>query len=202
LHAHRFLRRMSFYHAGSRALQDEHDSRRIADKLVEVTLHEELTDEDRTLIHGSRMFFLATADAEGQPDVSFKGGEPGFVRAIDARTLAFPHYDGNGMFRSLGNARVNPRVALLFVDFADPDRLRILGEATVSERDPLLGSWPGAQLVVRVRITSIFPNCPRYIPKMQLVEASRYVPRAGEVAPTPAWKEMDEFKEDLPRRGR
>ena len=111
------------------------------------------------------MFFLATADALGKPDCSYKGGLPGFVRIVDERTLAFPDYNGNGMYRSLGNVLLNRSVALLFIDFERPQRLRILGEATLHDTDPLLAEFAGAQLIVRVRATRIFPNCPRYIPR-------------------------------------
>lgn len=104
------------YHEGNRELQDRFDSRRIADRLEDVTLHDYFTDDDCAFVEDSSMFFLATADAEGQPDVSYKGGMPGFVRVIDAETLAFPNYDGNGMFKSLGNILVNPKVGLLFID--------------------------------------------------------------------------------------
>ena len=125
------------------------------------------------------MFFLATADAEGRPQCSYKGGAPGFVRVLDERTIAFPNYDGNGMYLSAGNLSVNPRVGLLFIDFvsARPSRLRVNGIASIDERDELLGHYPEAQFVVRVRATQVFPNCPRYIHRMQLVERSRFVPR-------------------------
>ena len=137
------------------------------------------TPEDRALIERARMFFLATANAQGQPDCSYKGGLPGFVRVVDDRTLAFPDYNGNGMYRSLGNVLVNPRVGLLFIDFEHPQRLRINGEATVHDTDPLLAEFEGAQLIVRVRATRIFPNCPRYVHEMRLVKHSVYAPCAA-----------------------
>src|SRR2546421_11256817 len=129
----------SMYHWGSRQLQDQFDSRRIADRLEQRTVHETFTDEDRALIERSPMFFLATADAQGRPDCSYKGGDPGFVRVTGAGELAFPSYDGNGMFRSLGNVLANPAVALLFIDFERPNRLRVNGRAFIAEQDPLLG---------------------------------------------------------------
>ena len=140
-----------FYQDGSRWLQDQFDTRRLADRLEEVQVHTVFTSEDRALIERARMFFLATANAQGQPDCSYKGGLPGFVRVVDERTLAFPDYNGNGMYRSLGNVRVNQRVALLFIDFENPQRLRINGEATLHDSDPLLAEFEGAQLIVRVR---------------------------------------------------
>src|SRR5437868_8491529 len=141
----------SLYHQGNRQLQDQFDSRRIADRLEQVTLHDRFTEDDAAFVSHCAMFFLATADAHGQPDVSYKGGAPGFVRVVDERTLAFPDYDGNGMFKSLGNILVNPRVGLLFVDFERPDRMRVSGTASVSPDDPLLGEFSGDQMIVRVR---------------------------------------------------
>jgi uncharacterized protein len=188
------------YHDGQRRMQDRFDSRRIADRLEEVTVHAEFTPEDKTLIEGARQFFLATSNADGEPECSYKGGDPGFVRVTSPQELAFPCYDGNGMFRSFGNVAVNPRVQLLFVDFEDPDRLRVSGTARVSEEDSLLPHFEGAQFVVRVAVTRIFPNCPRYIHKMRFVEASPYVPRNGKAPPVPAWKGLPEFRDHLPRK--
>lgn len=186
------------YHDGSRELQDRFDSRRIADRLEQITVHDHFTDDDRVFIERSPMFFLATADADGWPECSYKGGQPGFVQVVDERTLAFPSYDGNGMFRSLGNLLVNPKVGMLFVDFERPNRMRINGVASLHDDDELLGSFDGAQLIVRVRAERIFPNCPRYIHKMQLVEQSVYSPRPGHVPPVPEWKQMDVFRDYLP----
>ena len=153
------------YHQGNRRLQDEFDSRRIADRLEAVTFRTAFTASDTAFIGGTIFFFLATADAEGRPDVSHKGGMPGFVRVTGPSELAFPDYDGNGMFKSLGNVAINPNVALLFIDFERPRRLRINGTATVSRDDPLMAMTVGAQMIVRVTARAIFPNCPRYIPQ-------------------------------------
>lgn len=188
----------NMYHHGSRSLQDRFDTRRLADRLEHVTVHTEFTDEDRTFIESCAMFFLATADRDGRPDCSYKGGLPGFVRVVAPDALAFPDYDGNGMFRSLGNIRVNPSVGLLFVDFEKPDRLRVNGTATLSDDDPLLSSFPGALLIVRVRAERIFPNCPRYIHTMKRVEYSIYAPREGYVPPVPGWKRNPAFRDALP----
>jgi uncharacterized protein len=189
------------YHEGNRHLQDQFDSRRIADRLEQVTLHDRFDDDDRDRVERCAMFFLATADAEGQPDVSYKGGIPGFVRVVDEATLAFPDYDGNGMFKSLGNILVNPKVGLLFVDFEHPSRMRVSGTASVSDDDPLLAEFPGAQLIVRVRAERIFPNCPRYIHKMKLVKYSVYAPRPEHEPPEPDWKRMEVFRDALPHKG-
>jgi predicted pyridoxine 5'-phosphate oxidase superfamily flavin-nucleotide-binding protein len=186
------------YHDGSRQLQDRFDTRRLADRLVEVVAHDTYTDADRVFIGSRPLFFLATADADGRPDCSYKGGLPGFVRVLDDRTVAFPSYDGNGMFKSLGNILVNPYVGMLFIDFESPRRLRVNGRASVHHDDPLLAEFAGAQLIVRVAAQAIFPNCPRYIHKMQVVEHSVYAPREGHTPPVPQWKERPEFREVLP----
>ena len=190
------------YHSGSRQLQDQFGTRQLADRLDEHLAHTAFTPQDAAFIQSRNMFFLATADAEGFPECSYKGGEPGFVRVIDPGTLAFPSYDGNGMFKSLGNVLVNPRVGMLFIDFEKPRRLRVNGEATIDAHDPLLAEFNGAQLIVRVQARAIFPNCPRYIHAMQGGELSVYTPRAGHESPEPSWKRRPEFCDVLPpKRG-
>jgi len=184
------------YHEGNRTLQDQFDSRRISDRLEEKLTRTAFTPDDTAFIEGAVYFFMATADGQGQPDCSFKGGMPGFVRVTGPSELAFPDYDGNGMFKSLGNLLVNPNVGLLFIAMHDkPRRLRVNGTAAVNRDDPLLAHTVGAQLIVRVTARAIFPNCPRYIPAMQLTEPSVYAPRPGSEPPEPAWKGFDAFKD-------
>jgi predicted pyridoxine 5'-phosphate oxidase superfamily flavin-nucleotide-binding protein len=186
------------YHEGSRKLQDQFGSRKLADRLVERLAHNVFQLDDVAFIQSRSMFFLATADADGFPDCSYKGGVPGFVRVIGESTLAFPSYDGNGMFKSLGNVLVNPRVGMLFIDFEKPRRLRVNGTASLDEQDPLLSDFPGAQLIVRMQAQAIFPNCPRYIHNLQSGELSTYAPRTGHEPPEPGWKSRPEFSEVLP----
>jgi predicted pyridoxine 5'-phosphate oxidase superfamily flavin-nucleotide-binding protein len=181
-----------------RYFQDQFDSRRIADRIDELLVSETIDAHAKAFIEARDMFFLATCDAEGQPQCSYKGGEPGFVRVVDDRTLAFPAYDGNGMFLSLGNMRRHAAVGLLFIDFEQPNRLRVNGVASVDEADPLLGTFPGALLVVRVRTTQVFPNCSRYIHTMQLVERSKFVPKPDTAPPVPDWKRMSWAQDYLP----
>jgi len=190
------------YHDGMRRLQDARETQALADRLEQVTVREEFTDDDRAFIERCPMFFIATADAHGHPDCSYKGGMPGFVRVIDSRTLAIPDYDGNGMYRSWGNVLVNPNVGLLFIDFENPKRIRVNGTAEVRENDPLRAEYPDAPFIVRVSATRIFPNCPRYVHKMQLVDYSAYAPRPEYVPPAPAWKNFDVFRDALPTRDR
>ena len=186
------------YHEGSRRLQEQFDTTRLADRIEERLVRETIDDDDRVFIESADMFFLATADADGHPQCSYKGGEPGFVQVLDRRTIAFPSWDGNGMYLSAGNVLVNPHVGLLFIDFERRRRLRLNGVATIDDDDPLLAAYPEAQLVVRVRATEVFPNCPRYIHEYRLVERSRFTPREDCPTPAPSWKTRDWSRDVLP----
>lgn len=185
------------YHDAQRSLQDRFDSRRLADRLDVVTT-DQIGDAYRVFIESRDMFFLATADEHGAPQCSYKGGDPGFVRVVDEHTIAFPLYDGNGMFLSAGNIEVNPQVGLLFVDLEGGTRLRFNGIASIDDDDPLLGSYPGAQLVVRVKGEAIFPNCRRYVHHYGLVERSPFVPSGSDDPPVPDWKLSPWFDGALP----
>ena len=176
------------YHEGNRTLQDRFDTRRLADRLDEAIVGDWIDANDKAFIEHCDMFFLATADEQGRPNCSYKGGEPGFVRVVDEHTIAFPNYDGNGMYLSMGNLLANPHVGLLFIDFEMRHRMRLNGEASVDENDPLMAEYPEAQFIVRVRARQVFPNCPRYIHQYRLVERSRFVPKAGCETPVPGWK--------------
>ena len=191
---------MTFYGDGQRALQQRFQTGRMADLLEQVIVHPEIQEAERAFIEARDMFFLATVDGSGQPTCSYKGGDPGFVRVVDPATLAFPSYDGNGMFLSMGNIRATARVGLLFIDFETPHRLRVQGTAAVREADPLLAAYPGADLVVRVAVSQVFVNCSRYVHRYQRVKASRYVPRAGCETPFAEWKRIDVVQEALPPR--
>jgi predicted pyridoxine 5'-phosphate oxidase superfamily flavin-nucleotide-binding protein len=193
------------YNRGSRHLQDRFDTRRLADRLDEKFLASPVIDAgDRAFIERMEMFFLATADAEGRPQCSYKGGEPGFVRVLDEHTVAFPNYDGNGMYLSMGNLLENPHVGMLFIDFtsARPSRLRLCGVASIAESDGLIAAYPEAQFVVRVRATQVFPNCPRYVHRMDYVERSPFVPRADRETPIPDWKQASWAQDVLPAHDR
>jgi predicted pyridoxine 5'-phosphate oxidase superfamily flavin-nucleotide-binding protein len=186
------------YHQGMRELQDRFDTRRLADRLDERLGRSVFGDEDRSFIESRPLFFLATADAAGRPDCSYKGGAPGFVRVVEPDALEFPSYDGNGQFRSLGNVRANAAVGLLFIDFETPRRLRVNGHAEVLDDAQALARHHGAQLVVRVRATRIFPNCPRYIHTGVGGVVSPDVPRPGHQPPAAAWKSIPFLAEVLP----
>ena len=186
------------YHDGNRELQDAFDTRRLADRLEEVTVTETIDERDRAFIERQDMFFIATAGEDGFPSCSYKGGEPGLVRVVDERTIAFPNYDGNGMYLTMGNLLRNPRVGLLFISFQERKRLRLNGIASIDPEDPLAGQWERVQFVVRVRATHVFPNCPRYIHRLELVERSVYVPKRGVTPPVPDWKRRDWARDVLP----
>ena len=179
------------YHEGNRRLQDRFDTRRLADRIEERLDRDTFDAGDRAFIESCVMFFLATADEHGMPQCSYKGGEPGFVRVLDERTLAFPNYDGNGTYLSMGNLLLNPQLGLLFIDFTSPKRMRVNGIASIDESDPLLDEYSEGQFVVRVRATHVLPNCPRYVHRMELVERSRFVPHDDRETPIPDWKRRE-----------
>jgi uncharacterized protein len=189
-----------FYHEGSRRLQDRFETRPLADRLQEAIVSPQISPEDKGFIEAQNMFFLATVDNDGRPDCSYKGGGVGLAKVLDEQTLAFPLYDGSGMYLSAGNVLVNPHVSLLFVDFQRQARLRVHGSAFIQDDDPLLANWPGAELVVRVQIREMFPNCPRYIHKMAVVEESVFVPKSHCETPVPAWKRLEVVADVLPPR--
>jgi hypothetical protein len=191
------------YHSGNRELQERFGSRALADRLVENAHRRQFTDDDARFIEGATFFFLATADAEGRPDCSFKGGPPGFVSVVPPDRLVFPDYDGNGMFKSLGNIRVNPHVGLLFLRTGEKrGRLRVNGRAELSFDDPRKAEMAGAQALVRVTAEHIFPNCRRYIPWLEVVEQSVYLPKQDCAPVEPAWKGFEQFKDVVPPRAR
>ncbi len=188
----------SLYSPAARGLQDQFDTRRMADRLAEVTVHDRITPADRAFIERLDMFFLATVDQTGQPTCSYKGGDPGFVTVVDDQTLAFPNYDGNGMYLSMGNVNATHRVGLLFIDLEHQRRMRVDGTAEIHFEDPLIARYPAAQFIVRVRADRVYPNCPRYIHRYQLVERSKFVPRSGTQTPIPDWKRSDWARDVLP----
>ena len=190
------------YHEGMRQLQDARETRPLADRLQQVTVRTAFTDDDRAFIQHCPMFFLATADAGGHPDCSYKGGLPGFVHVLDERTLAIPDYDGNGMYRSWGNVLRNPHVGLLFIDFEKPRRLRVNGTATLSADDPLRNEYPGSVFVIRIAATKISTKGHRHINRIQIIQHTDQAPRPDYTPPVPAWKTFAEFRDALPARDR
>ena len=186
------------YVEGHRKLQREFDTERLANRIEERLFHEHVTPDDRAFIERMDMFFLATADKAGRPNCSYKGGDPGFVRVLDPKTIAFPSYDGNGMFLSFGNALENPEVGLLFIDFENCRRMRLNGTATIDPVNSVEPTYLEAQFVVRVAVRQVFPNCPRYIHRMKKLEQSPFLPKAAVETPVPAWKKSEWACDVLP----
>ena len=189
---------MGLYHEASRRLQDRFDTRRLADRIEDRIVRDRIDADDRAFIEARDMFFIATTDGDGRPQCSYKGGDPGFVRVLDEHTIAFPVYDGNGMYLTAGNLVETGRVGILFIDFEGRKRVRLNGIASVDDADPLLHEYPEAQLVVRVRATEVFPNCPRYIHQYKRVERSRFVPKSECETPVPQWKRNEWAHDVLP----
>ena len=186
------------YRDGHRQLQDRFDTRRLADRLDEAIVQDEILPSDKEFIERLDMFFLATVDARGRVNCSYKAGDPGFVRVLDAHTLAFPNYDGNGMYLSMGNILQTHEVGMLFIDFENQKRMRLNGEASIDHNDPLRTEYPEAQFIVRLRAREVFANCPRYIHKMKLVQRSRFVPKQECPTPVPGWKKGEWVADALP----
>ena len=177
-----------------RALQDRFEMRGLADNVEKRLVLSEISAEHRAFIETRDMFFLSTIDHQGRPTVSYKGGEPGFVRVLDDKTVAFPCYDGNGMFYSMGNLIGNHQIGMLFISFETPHRVRLQGIARVDDNDPLLRDYAEALLVVRVTVTEIFRNCPRYVHRYDKIEASKFVPNASRETPVAPWKRVDDIQ--------
>jgi hypothetical protein len=121
------------------------------------------------------------------------------VQVIEESTLAFPVYDGNGMFLTVGNLEADPAVGLLFISFEDGSRLRVNGEASIDADDPLTDTIPGAMLVTRVRARAVFPNCRRYVHTNIDRQPSVFVPDGEAPPPVPDWKRDPWFVGTLPR---
>jgi predicted pyridoxine 5'-phosphate oxidase superfamily flavin-nucleotide-binding protein len=185
------------YSAASRALQDRFDTRRLADRLHDLFRSQWTLEHARPMIESASMFFLATADQHGRPQCSYKGGAPGFVHILGPMALCYPSYDGNGMYLSTGNIAENPAIQMLFIDFANPNRIRVSGHASLSDDPLLLARWPGAELVVRVDVDDVFPNCGRYIHRTGDAEQSVNVPAADGSAPIAEWKKMPMLNDAL-----
>ena len=190
----------NIYGEQHRAFQETFDTKKMADRVSDMIVAPEIADEHRGFIESRDFFFLTTIDHRGYPTCSHKGGSPGFVKVVDSKTLAFPSFDGNGMYLSMGNINANPKVGMLFIDFETPHRVRVHGDASVSRDDPLLNEFHGAELVVRVTIAEIFINCPRYIHRYQRVASSHYVPQPECATPLPQWKRIDAIQDALPDR--
>ena len=190
---------MSIYYGESqRALQAQFGTTRMADRIEQLASHNEFNDDAKGFIENCEMFFLTSINDKGQPTVSYKGGDIGFVKALDSNTLIFPSYDGNGMFSSMGNITANANIGMLFISFEMPHRIRVQGTASISQDATLLAHYKEADFVVTVKLEECWQNCPRYIPKYEKVRNSRYVPRADCETPLAEWKRVDLLQDVLP----
>ena len=181
-------------------MQDQFDTRSLAERVSQVIVVPEIDENHKGFIESRDLFFLTTVDHRGFPTCSYKGGTPGFVKVTDNKTIAFPSYDGNGMFLSMGNITANDKVGLLFIDFETPHRVRVHGTASIDRNDPLLADFHGAELIVRVTVTEIFVNCPRYIHTYKRLQSSKYAPQINCPTPLPQWKRIDALQDALPER--
>ncbi|MBL9039400.1 MAG: pyridoxamine 5'-phosphate oxidase family protein [Archangium sp.] len=131
-----------------------------------------ITPDLADFVAAQTSFFLATANADGQPYIQHRGGPKGFLRVLDETTLAFADYSGNRQYISVGNLADNPKVHLLLIDYAARRRVKIWGTATFVEDDPaLVASVSGAvpvqevERVMLIRVTAWDANCPQHIPQ-------------------------------------
>jgi predicted pyridoxine 5'-phosphate oxidase superfamily flavin-nucleotide-binding protein len=117
-------------------------------------------------------FFLATANAQGQPYIQHRGGPPGFLRVLDETTLGFADFRGNRQYISMGNLVENAKVHLFLVDYAERRRVKIWGEAKVVEDDAALlekltpaGYDARPERAFVIHLTAWDENCPQHIPQ-------------------------------------
>lgn len=189
---------MTFYTETQRQVQERFESRPLADRVEQAIVEDEIGDMHQGFIETRDYFFLSTVNGDGEPTVSYKGGDVGIVTVIDPNTIAFPAYDGNGMFLSVGNIEETSKIGLLFIDFETPNRMRVQATATsLDADDELMAKYPGALLVVRARVDKVFLNCARYIHKHTRVETSPYVPDESGAQPYPSWKRIDLVQDAL-----
>jgi hypothetical protein len=189
---------MAFYTKAQIKLQEHFESRKLAESVEGAIVDNELNEMHIAFIESRDFFFLSTVNEHGEPTVSYKGGDVGTVTIIDNQTIAFPAYDGNGMFLSLGNIADQARIGLLFIDFETPNRIRMQATAELVYEDPLMEKYPGAIALVRARVDKVFLNCARYIHRHKRVEdKNKYVPDEGGQQPFPAWKRIDFLQDSL-----
>ncbi len=119
------------------------------------TISAKLSASEQQQISSADTFFIATDNPERGADVSHKGGNPGFVRILDPRRIAFPDYNGNSMFNTLGNVTVNPHCGLLFIDFDSGRTLQLTGRASIDWSPERVRTFPGAERVIDFEIAQI-----------------------------------------------
>jgi uncharacterized protein len=182
-----------FYHDASRRLQRRFGTEELAAHIARRYVLDALEPAHVEWIRGASAVYVATVDARGFPECSYKGGLPGFIQVLDSRTLELPAYDGNGMYRTLGNASAQPRVGLLFLFPELPAKLRVNGACEVLTEPSAVAPHIGADAVLRVHIREVFENCPRYLHDPVTGEYSAHCPRPDYRPPDPAWKLKPEY---------
>lgn len=116
------------------------------------------------------MFYFGTASASGQPYIQYRGGSPGFLKVLDAETLAFADFGGNRQYITVGNLSENSQAFIFLIDYADRRRIKLWGEAKVVEDDrELLERLRDPEYPGRVERAIVFTikawdvNCPKHI---------------------------------------
>ena len=189
-----------FYHDMSRRLQRQFGTEELAAHLARKYVLDELEQAHIEWIGVADEVYIATVNPQGHPECSYKGGLPGFIRVVDTRTLEIPSYDGNGMYRTLGNITAEPWIGLLLLFPEVPAKLRVNGSCQVRTGSAALAAHPGAEAVLQIRVREVFENCPRYLHDRQTSKHSVHCPRPGYQPPDPAWKLKPEYVGLLPVR--
>ena len=130
----------------------------------------------RGFIGRQEMMFLATADASGACDSTFRAGPPGFVRVLDTEHLSWPEYRGNGVMASLGNITENAQIGLLFIDFNQVIGLHVNGTAEIVEDpDEQPDAPPGrrARVWIIARVQEAYIHCAKHIPRLVKIPHQR-----------------------------
>ena len=186
-----------FYHDGMREWQDRFDGRRVADAIAKHRIRDDFWDADRELIESTPFFFIATSFGD-YTDCSLKSGVPGFVKIVAPGTIEYPEYDGNSMYRTIGNIARNPNVGVLFVKFDGKTlRVRANGHATIHDDAETLSRHHGAKLVVRI-VLQMYSNCVRSVHDLSTETISPYMPKPDYDPPAPEWKSRDYIRDILP----
>lgn len=161
---------------GERELQHRYGTTERAERFYQQQMLDHLNERMRQFVAQQEMMFVATADARGNCDNTFRAGPPGFVQVFNPEHLAWPEYRGNGVLASLGNISENPHVGLIFVDFRESIGLHVNGRATIVE-DAVLRDFspdlpvdtvPGRrpERWVSVQVEEAYIHCAKHIPRL------------------------------------
>ena len=184
----------NFYSSSQKIIQKKYKGFKVAEALLKNRVHNKLLPEYKSLIKKSRFFIISTI-GEKYPEVSIKSGYKGFLKIINSNLLEFIDYDGNRMFRTIGNIKSNHFISLLIFDLDMPDtkdkpntpvKLRILGKAKCVTKNKIR--------LIRISIDFAFSNCPRYLPNYKFISDSKFVKNKKL---TPEWKKRSYIKNIL-----